>query len=173
MYKRQPLIRILGANDTLMADCRVYFTILAAGFPAYMLQIMFQSYFVTAGRPHLGLWATVGAGLLNAVLDYLFIVPLGMGVAGAALATVAGYCVPAVIAVSYTHLLTGLGIHWMGLVNTCASYFSEVEIIQRKGKIVKKTRSNSKMVKGRLRSLNLRFTVKGRHLRFGEKWNHS
>ena len=33
---RDPLIRILGANDTLMADCRVYFTILAAGFPAYM-----------------------------------------------------------------------------------------------------------------------------------------
>ena len=98
---RDPLIRILGANDTLMADCRVYFTILAAGFPAYMLQIMFQSYFVTAGRPHLGLWATVGAGLLNAVLDYLFNVPLGMGVAGAALATVAGYCVPAVIGLNF------------------------------------------------------------------------
>ena len=77
---RDPLIRILGANDTLMADCRVYFTILAAGFPAYML---------------------VGAGLLNAVLDYLFIVPLGMGVAGAALATVAGYCVPAVIGLNF------------------------------------------------------------------------
>ena len=79
---RDPLIRILGANDTLMADCRVYFTILAAGFPAYMLQIMFQSYFVTAGRPHLGLWATVGAGLLNAVLDYLFYCPTGNGGGG-------------------------------------------------------------------------------------------
>ena len=64
-----------------------------------MLQIMFQSYFVTAGRPHLGLWATVGAGLLNAVLDYLFIVPLGMGVAGAALATIISQALSAVLCV--------------------------------------------------------------------------
>lgn len=94
---RDPIIRMLGADDALLADCRTYFTILALGFPAYMLQIMFQSYFVAAGRPHLGLWATAGAGLTNAVLDFVLIVPLGMGVAGAALATAAGYCIPAVV----------------------------------------------------------------------------
>ena len=129
---RDPLIRILGANDTLMADCRVYFTILAAGFPAYMLQIMFQSYFVTAGRPHLGLWATVGAGLLNAVLDYLFIVPLGMGVAGAALATVAGYCVPAVIGLNFFFRKKGNLYfvrpvrNWGTLLRSCANGSSEM-----------------------------------------------
>lgn len=94
---RDPIIRLLGADDALMADCRTYFTILSLAFPAFLLQVMFQSFFVTAGRPNLGLWATLGAGLTNALLDYVLIVPLGMGVAGAALATAAGYCIPAVV----------------------------------------------------------------------------
>lgn len=94
---RDPIIRGLGASDLLMEDSRTYFSILVLGFPAYMLQIMFQTFFVTAGRPHLGMWATVGAGAVNGLLDYLLIVPLEMGVAGAALATVIGYCIPAVV----------------------------------------------------------------------------
>ena len=38
---------------------------------------------------------TVAGGLANIVLDWLFMGPLGMGVEGAAIATVIGYCIPA------------------------------------------------------------------------------
>ncbi len=87
---------LLGASADTWAYGREYITILLVFMPMSMLQCLFQSFLVTAGRPGLGLGLTVGAGLANMVLDYLFIVPLQMGIAGAALATAIGYCIPAV-----------------------------------------------------------------------------
>ena len=49
-----------------------------------MLQLIFQSYFVAAGRPKLGLYSAVFAGITNALLDYVFIVWFHMGISGAA-----------------------------------------------------------------------------------------
>ena len=62
--------RALGANDLLLADCRTYLSILMGFAPACMLQTLFQSYLVTAGAPHLGLFLTMIAGIINAGLDY-------------------------------------------------------------------------------------------------------
>lgn len=91
-----PVLDLLGASADTWAYGREYITILLVFMPMSMLQCLFQSFLVTAGRPGLGLGLTVGAGLANMVLDYLFIVPLQMGIAGAALATAIGYCIPAV-----------------------------------------------------------------------------
>ncbi len=96
-----PISRFLGASDILLADCRSYLgtTILFA--PACMLQGLFQSYLVTAGKPSLGLILTISAGVTNVVLDYVFIVCLNMGIAGAALATGMGQCIPAIAGVCF------------------------------------------------------------------------
>lgn len=96
-----PICRLLGATDQLMSYCRDYLSVLLIFAPASVLQMLFQTFFVTAGRPMLGLWLTIFAGIMNAVLDYVLIVPLGMGVAGAALATSAGYLIPAVAGILY------------------------------------------------------------------------
>ena len=53
-----------------------------------MLQNVFQSFFVTATKPKLGLCVIVSAGVTNMILDFVFIYILQMGVAGAACATV-------------------------------------------------------------------------------------
>ena len=90
-----PLIHLLGADESLMRYCREYLIILLIFAPLSVLQMLFQNFFVTAGRPGLGLGLTILAGLANMALDYLFIVPFGLGIAGAALATAAGYCIPA------------------------------------------------------------------------------
>ena len=79
--------RILGASDLLLADCDSYLSVVVSFAPAAILQCLFQSYFVTAGRPNLGLVLMMIAGILNAVLDYVFIVVCQMGISGAALAT--------------------------------------------------------------------------------------
>ena len=92
----QGISRLLGATPRTAVYCASYLRVLLLFAPAFLLQLLFQSFFVTAGRPGLGLGLTVGAGLTNAVLDYVFIVPCGLGVLGAALATAAGYLVPAV-----------------------------------------------------------------------------
>ncbi len=100
----QPIARLLGADDTLIKQGTIYLRILLLAGPAYMLQLIFEGFFVTAGKPGLGLGLIVGAGITNMVLDYVFVVTLGMGVAGAALATVAGYFIPAIVGTAFFSL---------------------------------------------------------------------
>lgn len=95
------LVRALGATDLLYEDCYNYLFPLIVSAPAAMLQMQFQGFLVTAGKPHLGLALTVIGGVINLLLDYLFIVELKMGVTGAALGTAAGYIVPAIIGLCY------------------------------------------------------------------------
>lgn len=66
-----------------------------------VLQMLFQTFLVTAGKPHFGLALTIIGGFLNIFLDYLFIVKLQMGVKGAAIGTVIGYVIPAIIGAIY------------------------------------------------------------------------
>ncbi|MCI8633237.1 MAG: MATE family efflux transporter [Lachnospiraceae bacterium] len=91
----KPLLYALGTNDRLYPYCRDYFFVSVCGFPAYMLQLIFQNYFITAGRPNLGLISSVAAGIINAILDYVFIAVFHLGISGAALATLTGYLIPA------------------------------------------------------------------------------
>ncbi len=97
----EPLSRMLGASDVLLKDCVTYLRWQLGFAPALMLQIQFQMYFVTEGRPGIGLFLTIAAGITNAVLDYVLIVPMGLGIAGAAIATVTGYTIPALIGLVY------------------------------------------------------------------------
>lgn len=91
-----PISRLLGASDVLLADCRLYLGTSMIFVPACMLQAVFQSFLVTAGRPGFGLALMIGAGISNMVLDYVLIVPCQMGIVGAALATGIGQCIPAI-----------------------------------------------------------------------------
>ena len=106
-----PLCRILGSTDVLLADCRAYLSVSLMFAPACMLQTLFQSYLVTAGMPALGLFLTIGAGILNAVLDYVLILVFPMGIAGAAIATGIGQSVPAVAGLFY-FLLSRKGLYF-------------------------------------------------------------
>ena len=66
-----------------------------------MLQNVFQSFFVTAEKPKLGLFVIIAAGVTNMILDFLFIAVLNFGLAGAALATVCGECIGGLIPIFY------------------------------------------------------------------------
>ncbi len=97
----QPIVRALGATDVLLPYCVDYLSISLFLAPAAMLQIMFQTFFVTAGKPLIGLILTISGGIANMVLDYLFMGPFNMGISGAALATGIGQLIPAVIGLFY------------------------------------------------------------------------
>lgn len=92
---------LLGASEILIADCNKYLVVLILFAPISMLQMIFQTFFVTAGKPGLGLWVTVAGGVANAILDYVFMAILNMDVTGAALATGIGQMIPAVIGVIF------------------------------------------------------------------------
>ena len=91
----EELARLLGASDLLEKDAAIYLRIQLLFAPMAMLQLLFESFFVTAGRPGLGLGLTIAAGITNGVLDWVYMGPLGLGIAGAAIATVTGFCIPA------------------------------------------------------------------------------
>lgn len=66
-----PLIaRGLGADGALLTNCVLYARITLLSMPAFMLQNVFQSFFVTAEKPKLGLGVIVIAGVTNMVLDF-------------------------------------------------------------------------------------------------------
>lgn len=83
----RPIAAWLGAEGPLLEQCVLYGRIILIALPAYMLQYEFQSFFVAAEKPQLGLAFTVASGLTNIVLDMLFVGVWRGGLAGAAAAT--------------------------------------------------------------------------------------
>ena len=89
----EPLARILGAEGETARLCVVYGSICTLGLPAFMLQMCFQSFYMTAERPQLGTIMSIVCAVTNMVLDALFIVVFHWGLAGAAAASMLACCV--------------------------------------------------------------------------------
>lgn len=100
----RPILGVLGATENLYAVAYDYYQMLAMFTVPCLLQVQFQYFFVTAGAPTLGLVCVVAGGVSNVILDYVFIVPLDMGIRGAALATGIGYSIPAVVGLVWLSL---------------------------------------------------------------------
>ncbi|MCI8326325.1 MAG: MATE family efflux transporter, partial [Lachnospiraceae bacterium] len=97
----RPIANLMGATPALMPNCLTYGRILLISLTAFMLQNVFQSFFVTAEKPKLGLAITVIAGVTNFILDFLLIVVFDLGIAGAAAATALSQTVGALFPVFY------------------------------------------------------------------------
>ena len=83
----RPISILLGAQGELLTNCVLYGRILCASIVFFVLQFEFQSFFVTAEKPKLGLYMTLLCGVANMILDWLFIAVFDFGLAGAASAT--------------------------------------------------------------------------------------
>ena len=83
----RPLSIILGAEGELLECCVKYGRIVLLAMPAFMIQNLFQSFFIVAEKPKLGLCVTLIAGITNMILDALFVAVFDFGLEGAALAT--------------------------------------------------------------------------------------
>lgn len=97
----EPLARLLGAEGETARLCVVYGSICALGLPAFMLQMCFQSFFMTAERPQLGTVLSIVCAVTNMVLDALFIVVFRWGLAGAAAASMLACCVGGIFPLWY------------------------------------------------------------------------
>lgn len=93
----KPVAIFLGATDAMLEHCVTYLRTVLIFIVAFMLQNVFQSFLVTAQKPHTGLMVTVAAGVTNMVLDALFIGVFRWGVAGAALATGISQCIGGIL----------------------------------------------------------------------------
>ncbi len=94
-----PLCRFLGSDDALLPLCRAYMIPVLVTIPFAIFGIVFQMSYITVGKANLGLIFSLLGGVLNVVLDWLFIAIFHWGIAGAAIATGIGYAVPSLIGV--------------------------------------------------------------------------
>ncbi len=129
----EPISRLLGATDAMLADCVRYGRVVLAFNAAFMLQNVFQAFLIAAEKPKLGLYATVAAGVTNMALDALFIAGFGWGVEGAALATGLSQCVGGVFPLIYfarpntSRLrLVRTRIEWRAMGQACFNGASEL-----------------------------------------------
>lgn len=97
----RPVAKLFGASEAMLPHCVTYGRIVIGFTTFFMMQNVFQSFFVAAEKPRLGLYVTIAAGVTNAVLDALFMAVFRWGLAGAAVATGIGQMVGSVIPVCY------------------------------------------------------------------------
>ncbi len=127
------LALLMGADGQLLEDSIVYGRIILLALPFYVLQYEFQCLFAAAEKPKLGLYVTVAAGIINMVLDALFVAILHWGLAGAAAATAisqfAGGIVPIIYFTRRNDSPLRLGkcrFDGFALVKTCTNGSSEL-----------------------------------------------
>ncbi len=85
---REPLFRILGASDYSIQHCKdyVFWALIASSIPFTFNQVISQL-FLAEGESGIAGFGIAAAGVINIILDPIFVFPLNMGVAGAGLAT--------------------------------------------------------------------------------------
>ena len=92
---------LLGATDDMLPYCITYARILTIGNVFFMLQNLFQNFFMTAARPHYAFRTAVVSGVSNMILDAILVGVLKLGVTGAALATILAELIGAAIPFIY------------------------------------------------------------------------
>nr|WP_305114750.1 MATE family efflux transporter [uncultured Acetatifactor sp.] len=129
----RPVAAWLGADGEMLDNCVVYGRIILAVLPALILQYEFQSFFITAEKPKLGLAVTVAAGVANMALDALFVGVLRWGLVGAAAATAISQSIGGIVPLIYFGRpnssllrLTKTKFDGMALVKACTNGSSEL-----------------------------------------------
>lgn len=127
------IAKLMGASGAMLDDCTLYASIILIALPFFMLQNLFQSFFITAEKPALGFAFTIGSGVINIVLDAAFVAGLDWGVKGAAIATAISQCVGGIAPIVYfacknNSMLRFVKPKWYGriVVRSCVNGSSEL-----------------------------------------------
>ncbi|HHN66905.1 MAG TPA: MATE family efflux transporter, partial [Thermopetrobacter sp.] len=96
------LLGLLGAKGAALDEARTYLRIVALGFPLLAGLLIFSFGLRSAGDARRAMFVTLSIAIVNAILDPIFIFVFGLGIAGAALATL-------------TAQAMGFIIGWIGL----------------------------------------------------------
>lgn len=98
---QEEIFRLLGATDELMPYVKSYGIIFLVTAPIFMVKILFEYFLRTEGAFKFSMFISILGGIINIIFDYMFIAIFGMGIAGAALATILGAVITLIIAFLY------------------------------------------------------------------------
>ena len=91
MLFRVPLLGILGATAETMPHAEAYYTVLAIGAPATVLNFIHSNLVRCEGMATQSMIGSIGGTVINIILDPILITTVGWGARGAAIATIVGY----------------------------------------------------------------------------------
>ncbi len=99
----RPIATILGAEGEMLNNACLYARIIFLALPFNILQVYFQTFFITAEKPQLGFAVTLSSGATNMVLDAILVVllPQEYKLAGAAVATAMSQVIGGVVPLFY------------------------------------------------------------------------
>jgi len=127
------IIESCGASGEFARQTILYGRICLLGLPAMIITIAFHSLYMTAEKPIVCTWVTAISGVINIILDALFIIGFGWGVEGAAIATIISQILAAIFPLIYfssrfntsalqlTH--PNIGFHY--ILKACSNGLSE------------------------------------------------
>ena len=108
--------RLLGSSESLLSQVRDYLIWIVPCFVFQMWSFIGLFIIRLDGSPKVAMWCNIIPCVLNAVLDWLFTFPLGMGVKGAAIATGLSIAVGGIMALGYllffAHSLHPARVKW-------------------------------------------------------------
>ncbi|MDR0898426.1 MAG: MATE family efflux transporter, partial [Oscillospiraceae bacterium] len=84
----EPLMRLLGATDTILPHASAYASYILIGAPYMAAAFVLNNILRAQGNAFWSMFGLTIGGVLNIILDPIFIFTLNMGVGGAALATI-------------------------------------------------------------------------------------
>lgn len=101
LFLKEPMLAWFGATENNIAYAKEYFEYLVIGIPFFLFANAMNSIIRADGSPQFAMLSTLAGCIINVVLDPKAIFVLHWGMMGAAVATVAGQAVSALLAVCY------------------------------------------------------------------------
>ena len=95
------LVNVFGSTAEVYPYALTYMRIIAVGLPFLAITSGGTLLVRSDGSPRYAMWCSLSGVLVNFVLDWLFLFPLDLGIAGAAWATVLGQILSAILLVAY------------------------------------------------------------------------
>ena len=97
----RPLMHLMNTPESIFSDAYIYMFIICAGMIGTITYNMFASLLRSFGNSVVPLYFLIFSSVMNILLDLLFVGPMKMGVAGAALATVISELLSAILSGAY------------------------------------------------------------------------
>ena len=116
----EPVVRFLGATNATLPYIRDYAPYVILGLSAFAFSSLLQTFVRNDGAPRLAMIAVVSGGVLNVILDLIFVFPLQMKMAGAAIASVIGsLCTICILLLHFLSKTNGLNFSLKGFSLSC------------------------------------------------------
>lgn len=97
----EQILKLLGTTNSLYQYTKDYLFYMIIFVTPTILKFIVEQFLVAINKSKTALFLSVSGGVLNIVLDYIFIVLLNFGIKGAAIATGIGYAIPAIIGLAF------------------------------------------------------------------------